>query len=444
MLDFLHQAARAFLYPGGWYLLVRVVTASYAVSAVGRLIPVRRKQVAGYRGRPGRTAALSAGGLAVACALVTWTYVVPQHRSLEHSAVSTRSTTSPGLGVFEPNEWETWAPVERFASAVGRNPGIVLLYSGWPEPWQAKFAAMAYAHGAEPFVQIEPVGVTLNSIVAGRSDAYLRSYAASVRRYGHPVILSFGAEMNGSWYSWGSGHTRPDVFVAAWRHVVSVFRRSGARNVRWLWTVNSTNATAAPLKRWWPGNSYVNIVGIDGYYYRRADTFESVFGTTITEVRRFTRTPILISETATGPVAGPAKIADLFAGVREYHLLGLVWFDETQHHGIYHQDWRLEDSPAALGAFRKAVDAREERVIRSKQKAADTRRPAGRDRSVPPTARAMGPAIRVMAPAQLTPAVYQNDARHLVGDTYQFSRCHVLNRVDFNHDDPNGRRASRA
>jgi hypothetical protein len=270
---------------------------------------------------------------------------------------------------------------------------------------------MAYAHGAEPFVQIEPVGVTLNSIVAGHSDAYLRSYAASVRRYGHPVILSFGAEMNGSWYSWGSGHTRPDVFVAAWRHVVSVFRRSGARNVRWLWTVNSTNATAAPLKRWWPGNSYVNIVGIDGYYYRRADTFESVFGTTITEVRGFTRTPILISETATGPVAGPAKIADLFAGVREYHLLGLVWFDQTQHHGIYHQDWRLEDSPAALGAFKKAVDAREERIIRSKSTAADTRRPAGRDRSVPPTARAMGPAIRVVAPARLTPAVYQNDAR---------------------------------
>ena len=74
-----------------------------------------------------------------------------------------------------------------------------------------------------------------------------------------PVILSFGAEMNGSWYSWGSGHTRPNVFVAAWRHVVSVFRQAGAHNVRWLWTVNSTNATAAPLKRWWPGNSYVNV-----------------------------------------------------------------------------------------------------------------------------------------------------------------------------------------
>jgi mannan endo-1,4-beta-mannosidase len=173
-----------------------------------------------------------------------------------------------------------------------------------------------------------------------------------------PVILSFGAEMNGSWYSWGSGHTRPDVFVAAWRHVVSVFRQAGAHNVRWLWTVNSTNATAAPLKRWWPGNSYVNVAGIDGYYYRRTDTFKSVFGTTIAEIRGFTRTPDPHLRDRDGACGRPLQDQQSFAGVRRYHLLGLVWFDQTQHHGIYHQDWRLEDSPATLAAFRKAENAR--------------------------------------------------------------------------------------
>ena len=126
MLDFFHQAAHAFLYPGGWYLLVRVVTASYAVSAVGRLIPVRRKQIAGYRGRPGRTAALSAGGLAVACAVVTWTYVVPQHRSLEHSAASTRSTSRTWRSEDFPKIVHTGASeatsATRFASSSGTIP----------------------------------------------------------------------------------------------------------------------------------------------------------------------------------------------------------------------------------------------------------------------------------------------------------------------------------
>ena len=46
---------------------------------------------------------------------------------------------------------------------------------------------------------------------------------------------------------------------------------------------------------------------------------------------------------------------DLFTGMRRYTTLGLVWFDITQHQGIYHQDWRIEDSPEAEAAFRQGV-----------------------------------------------------------------------------------------
>lgn len=356
MPSWIHQAVTAFLHPGGWYLFVRVVTASYAVSAIGRLIPVRRKQIAGYRRDRKRTAALSAAGAATMCALVAWTWTGTGPAQVRNVQAVSPTVSPLEFGVFEANEWKTWKPVEQFAAAVGRKPGIVLLYSGWDEPWQAKFAAMAYAHHAEPFVQIEPTGVTLQSIIDGRSDAYLRSYARSVRLYRHPVILSFAAEMNGSWYSWGAGHTKPTVFIGAWRHIVNVFRKAGAYNAAWLWTVNSTNASAAPVQQWWPGSRYVNAVGIDGYYYRPADTFKSVFGTTVTQIRTFTRAPILLSETAVGPAAGSSKIAGLFAGISQDHLLGLVWFDQAQHHGIYHQDWRLEDSPASLAAFKKAAE----------------------------------------------------------------------------------------
>ena len=80
----------------------------------------------------------------------------------------------------------------------------------------------------------------------------------------------------------------------------------------------------------------------------------SVFGTTTRDVRTFTRAPILISETAAGPSPDEAdQIIGLFRGVRADHLRGAVWFDMTQHAGQYHQDWRLEDSPAARATFRK-------------------------------------------------------------------------------------------
>jgi hypothetical protein len=35
----------------------------------------------------------------------------------------------------------------------------------------------------------------------------------------------------------------------------------------------------------------------------------------------------------------------------------VVWFDEAQDSGLYHQDWRLEDDPSALKAFTAAVAA---------------------------------------------------------------------------------------
>ena len=144
--------------------------------------------------------------------------------------------------------------------------------------------------------------------------------------------------------------------MAAWRHIVTLFRQQGTHNVTWLWTLQADEKGTGPVASWWPGASYVTWVGIDGYYYQPSDTFFSVFGTTIAQVRTFTGQPILLSETSVGPAAGQAaKIGGLFAGMREYGTLGLVWFDIRQNDRLYHQDWHLEDDPAAVTVFRRAA-----------------------------------------------------------------------------------------
>jgi len=158
--------------------------------------------------------------------------------------------------------------------------------------------------------------------------------------------------MNGYWYSWGHRHTSPAVFVAAWRHIVTVFREQGATNVTWMWTINiiDKHGGIPSPARWWPGSAYVNWVGIDGYYFKPSWTFASLFGPTIKAVRALTLDPVLISETAASPAAGqPAKIANLFAGIRAYGLLGFVWFDANRK-----RDWRLT-SPAAGAAFNRGA-----------------------------------------------------------------------------------------
>jgi mannan endo-1,4-beta-mannosidase len=184
----------------------------------------------------------------------------------------------------------------------------------------------------------------------------LRSYADSVRNFGHAVVIGFGHEMNAPWYSWGYGHIAPSTFVAAWKHIVTLFRSEGAENVTWLWTINADRPGTGRVARWWPGPRYVTWVGIDGYYFRPSDTFMRVFGRTIHQVRAFTRKPVLLSETAVGPRAGQiVKIDDLFRGMRQYKTLGVVWFDKSQHDGKFHQDWRIEDNPAAAAVFRLNV-----------------------------------------------------------------------------------------
>jgi len=260
------------------------------------------------------------------------------------------------LGVYERGTPRTYQPVADFARAAGKQPNLVGYYSGWGEHFATSFAETVRRHGAVTILQIDPTYASIPVLAAGGYDGYLRSLAGSVRDFGHPVVIGFGHEMNATWYSWGYGHVRPATFVAAWRHIVTLFRRQGASNVTWLWTINADLAGTGPIASWWPGAGYVTWVGIDGYYYRRSDTFAGVFGRTIVQVRALTNKPVLVSETGVGPGADQsAKIANLLAGMRQYQTLGLVCFDIAQNDGIYHQDWRIEDSPAAQAAFRRGV-----------------------------------------------------------------------------------------
>jgi mannan endo-1,4-beta-mannosidase len=275
--------------------------------------------------------------------------------SLPTATPTPQSKVGYYIGLFQRGAPQSYAGIMAFTKTTGVRPRLVSYYSGWSEPFQVGFAAEAARHGAVPLVQIDPTDISLAAIAAGQYDQYLRSYADSVRSYGHRVVLGFGHEMNGYWYSWGYRHTSPTVFVAAWRHIVDVFRQQGANKVTWMWTANIIHqggGIPSPA-RWWPGSSYVNWIGLDGYYQQPSWTFAPMFGPTIKIVHALSRLPIpiLISETGAPSAYQPAKIANLFAGIRDYGLLGFVWFDAN-----HIKDWNIS-TPAAIAAFRQGINA---------------------------------------------------------------------------------------
>ncbi|MGD0686793.1 MAG: glycosyl hydrolase [Streptosporangiaceae bacterium] len=261
------------------------------------------------------------------------------------------------LGVYEPSGPHSYGPVLTFAQTIDRHINLALYYSGWGEPFQTAFAEDALANKATPVIQINPDKQTsVAGIAAGEYDSYLLKFAAAVHAYGQNVVIGFGHEMNADWYRWGSGTVKPATFVAAWQHIVNLFRLEGDFNVTWLWTINvDTPGMTSPISEWYPGSDYVTWVGIDGYYTAPTDTFKSVFDQTIDQVDDLPGAlPILISETAADAREAPEarQIKGLFHGIQRRQILGFIWFDATGKDG---QNWRLVGNGPAIAAFQRAA-----------------------------------------------------------------------------------------
>ena len=77
--------------------------------------------------------------------------------------------------------------------------------------------------------------------------------------------------MNGDWVPWGlgvNGNTARD-YVAAWRHLVTVFAEEGASNVRWVWSPNVNPDGYLPFERLYPGDRWVDWLALDRVQLRR-------------------------------------------------------------------------------------------------------------------------------------------------------------------------------
>ena len=274
------------------------------------------------------------------------------------AAASSSATRKPAaaaaprvtLGVYTPGEAGSWADVESFARRAGQPIRYVVDYLGPDDPFPAQLAQQAAAYGAELVLQLEPT-MSMASVAAGQDDSYLDSVAAQVADFGAPVILSWAAEANGNWYQYGATRTPVAEYRAAWAHVMSRFR--GDPNVTWMDTLNRTYTGAGPTSEYViPG---VGMYGIDAYYEYSDDTFDSVFGETLSQIRAVTDKPILINETGIGQVNDQVRaIPGLVQGVLDDHLAGFIYFNENQGtSSLYHQNWAL--TPAGMTALRDSL-----------------------------------------------------------------------------------------
>lgn len=77
-----------------------------------------------------------------------------------------------------------------------------------------------------------------------------------------PVIFRPWHEMNGDWFWWGGKNTTQELYRRLYRHIHKVLQSRCKGQIVWAY---SPNLGAKTMEDYYPGDKYVDIVGIDIY-----------------------------------------------------------------------------------------------------------------------------------------------------------------------------------
>jgi len=276
-------------------------------------------------------------------------------------------------------------------SASGLKPRLVVFFLQWPPPGaQGEFPRQSLASireaGAVPCLTWEPMyhdqkgqeaAVSYQQILNGGYDPYLTSFAQAAREWGRPFIIRFAHEMNLARYHWGTtrqayGPESPGLYRKMFRYLVELFRREGANNALWSFC---PNAESQPHPRWdgavwnraaayYPGNDYVDILGMDGYNWGTTQTrekhgwqsrwlsFTQIFDPLDKELKDLApRKPLLVFETASAALGGQRSqwVREAVACLDRWEISAVTWFQVKKE-----VDWRLirERDNKAIEPFR--------------------------------------------------------------------------------------------
>jgi hypothetical protein len=275
------------------------------------------------------------------------------------------------FGVGTPGGLSAAEELAAVTSLVGAQPSIVLAFSDFTAAPPISGLTTVRDAGADPVVTWEPwrylggdnydwSAFTMASIISGAHDDYLYRWADELAAWGSTVYLRFAHEPNGTWYPWSpAGGTSRQTYIEAWRHVRGIFTSKNVQNVQWIWAPNIAGNGAA-LADWYPGDEFVDVVGIDGYNWGTSiaggtwTSPDDLFGPSLDQIRDFAPDkPILVTEVGSAEQGGskPEWIGDLV----EYldgaaSVSGFVWFDYNKE-----ADWRLGSSSQSAAAMTEAL-----------------------------------------------------------------------------------------
>ncbi|MEW2518862.1 glycoside hydrolase family 26 protein [Actinacidiphila alni] len=271
------------------------------------------------------------------------------------------------------------AEVDKLAvDAGGIRPTMSSYFLSWSQKFNPYSITASYEHGTLPLLTWEPweggaqnpepdqilksnidqPAYRLANITAGKYDAYITATAKAIKAAKWPLAIRFAHEMNGVWYPWSErvNGNHPGDYVKAYRHVHDLFEQAGATNVIWTWSPNIVRpAKNVSLEKLYPGDDYVDWVGMTGYGVHEASP-EITFRATIDTIHTFTHKPMVITET------GAQIDADQLSWVNAFfpwlkknpEVIGFVWMQKDRDSGAG-GNWRFTSSKAEQQDFQAGL-----------------------------------------------------------------------------------------
>lgn len=91
-----------------------------------------------------------------------------------------------------------------------------------------------------------------------------------------PVIFRPWHEMSGDWFWWGSKQCTPEQYKALFQLTFNAMRDAGLRHLVWSYSPNAkAGDTPEHFFRFYPGDAYVDVLGVDLYQYNGSADFIS-------------------------------------------------------------------------------------------------------------------------------------------------------------------------
>ncbi len=275
----------------------------------------------------------------------------------------------------------TSADIDNFEATVGHQIVWAYFSHNWfnGRKFPIEKAVMIRDRGSVPYIRLmlrsdsnettPETYFTLDAILNGDFDDDLTAWGRKAANFETPLIVEWGTEANGQWFSWNGVHNGgpgvgPEKFVAAYRHIIDIMDAQGATNISWVFHINYADDPGTSwnaFENYYPGDNYIDWIGVSIYtLYTPMDTDMTDFRTMMDDVTSRLAVmapskPLVVAEfgaTTNSPIGSAsswadAALADILAD-RWPSIIGFSWWNET---------WQNDDNPAHNTDFRVESDA---------------------------------------------------------------------------------------